>query len=263
MSEIKRSIPACAGELPGYCRGLADAKVYPRVCGGTARTRRRRILAVGLSPRVRGNPTAKSRSSRSSGSIPACAGEPTRTPAQPTSSRVYPRVCGGTCCVLLAHWWHSGLSPRVRGNHQHPVNPPSKSRSIPACAGEPPSMTRSSPARRVYPRVCGGTRETDGNAPKHGGLSPRVRGNRGQAASNGNAGGSIPACAGEPKRVWCPSQWTPVYPRVCGGTRPLRPVLLRRRGLSPRVRGNRLGILAASWHPGSIPACAGEPEGKA
>ncbi len=50
-----RSIPACAGE-PGRClwRGWPRG-VYPRVCGGTQHTGRRPNIAIGLSPRVRGN----------------------------------------------------------------------------------------------------------------------------------------------------------------------------------------------------------------
>ena len=51
-----RSIPACAGEpvhagVPGRLCG-----VYPRVCGGTAGAGNRLMPALGLSPRVRGNP---------------------------------------------------------------------------------------------------------------------------------------------------------------------------------------------------------------
>ncbi len=50
-----------------------------------------------------------------------------------------------------------------------------------------------------------------------------------------------------------------VYPRVCGGTDPASEEIVVLRGLSPRVRGNRM---ADSSHPfaiRSIPACAGEP----
>ena len=50
-----------------------------------------------------------------------------------------------------------------------------------------------------------------------------------------------------------------VYPRVCGGTRGRRPPPERRRGLSPRVRGNQQSGETAVIGGGSIPACAGEP----
>ncbi len=53
-----------------------------------------------------------------------------------------------------------------------------------------------------------------------------------------------------------------VYPRVCGGTG-ARPVSARWwKGLSPRVRGNRISIHGAPFGVRSIPACAGEPRVK-
>ena len=59
------------------------------------------------------------------------------------------------------------------------------------------------------------------------------------------------------------SAWTvsKVYPRVCGGTPGYpfgSPAVF---GLSPRVRGNRLGQGRMLIPEGSIPACAGEPAG--
>ena len=49
------SIPACAGEpIPGL-KTMADLRVYPRVCGGTAWHGSGNVRIEGLSPRVRGN----------------------------------------------------------------------------------------------------------------------------------------------------------------------------------------------------------------
>ena len=77
--------------------------------------------------------------------------------------------------------------------------------------------------------------------------------------SDGDNQGSIPACAGEPGRMLAALCQLAVYPRVCGGTvcRAVRTSGVR--GLSPRVRGNRLLIAICPMSPGSIPACAGEP----
>ena len=73
--------------------------------------------------------------------------------------------------------------------------------------------------------------------------------------------GSIPACAGEPSPTAYTAPGPRVYPRVCGGTSKPRLPWPRARGLSPRVRGNRLR-LPSFWLPyRSIPACAGEPYG--
>ena len=70
------SIPACAGEP--YRDKAVDRRrrVYPRVCGGTQRLSLLAHRAIGLSPRVRGNPTAWSSGFPAIRSIPACAGEP-------------------------------------------------------------------------------------------------------------------------------------------------------------------------------------------
>ena len=156
-----------------------------------------------------------------------------------------------------------GLSPRVRGN-PGAANPRlSRVRSIPACAGEPIPAFGTACQALVYPRVCGGTLFLQVASLPQIGLSPRVRGNlglRGQAARRER---SIPACAGEP-RCPCYSQRRPqVYPRVCGGTPSCHQYALRHRGLSPRVRGNPEMTNEAAKHPGSIPACAGEPAGEA
>ena len=98
--------------------------------------------------------------------------------------------------------------------------------------------------RKVYPRVCGGTRSM--NVVK----CPPPR--------------SIPACAGEPQRGSQNPMTRRVYPRVCGGTDDGNAGPGDSEGLSPRVRGNRtrLRLIACSaWRNRSIPACAGEPPG--
>ena len=134
-----RSIPACAGEprsstTPRCCQkvyprvcgepesqttGYSSRKVYPRVCGGTSERVQAASLAVGLSPRVRGNLWRTSLAPGRGGSIPACAGEP----GKPASTSKLPRkgsipACAGepmpgAGCTLLVL---AGLSPRVRGN---------------------------------------------------------------------------------------------------------------------------------------------------
>ncbi len=71
-----RSIPACAGEPFAPLFGAKKNTVYPRVCGGTCPTCSTAVRAAGLSPRVRGNPSAIIPAPVSMRSIPACAGEP-------------------------------------------------------------------------------------------------------------------------------------------------------------------------------------------
>ena len=192
----------------------------------------------GLSPRVRGNPPGLRFPSAGRRSIPACAGEPTPTWTAEPAAWVYPRVCGGTRGVVREHPLGSGLSPRVRGNRGGGQQSDRQGGSIPACAGEPPGRCPAAHRRGVYPRVCGGTGRLTQAIDSPDGLSPRVRGNRSPSWPAPGKPGSIPACAGEP--AGC-GRWRsphPVYPRVCGGTPLHRWRASRRRGLSPRVRGN-------------------------
>ena len=107
--------------------------------------------------------------------------------------------------------------------------------------------------------MCGGTNAPERNACPGRGLSPRVRGNLTGGIHRLAAFGSIPACAGEPGWVAPAGFWPEVYPRVCGGTLQAAAGTEKRKGLSPRVRGNRYWWRLV-WHCGrSIPACAGEP----
>ena len=212
------SIPACAGE-PLY--GPAPESltwVYPRVCGGTVLISDIYAVARGLSPRVRGNLFTPLRGFVLRRSIPACAGEPFISVRSASSYWVYPRVCGGTGTHSRMAGFCAGLSPRVRGNPLGP--PPHRGRpgSIPACAGEPLCCLLSITSARVYPRVCGGTDQCRVVRHRADGLSPRVRGNPSTSRSGSNMIGSIPACAGEPRRRHRKLRSGWVYPRVCGGT---------------------------------------------
>ena len=132
--------------------------------------------------------------------------------------------------------------------------------SIPACAGEPNGRRFSANPGRVYPRVCGGTHHPGRRPAGPAGLSPRVRGNLFAVGAKEFAGGSIPACAGEPscRTVGRIISW--VYPRVCGGTDGDYGPGVDALGLSPRVRGNRQHRQPLRYLAGSIPACAGEPQ---
>ena len=131
------SIPACAGEPSSPTPPPRSATVYPRVCGGTVRIDFFCFFDYGLSPRVRGNLLILHTAAQPYGSIPACAGEPSTRVSPFTLSQVYPRVCGGTMCILSARAPLLGLSPRVRGNLFRSASSMASTRSIPACAGEP------------------------------------------------------------------------------------------------------------------------------
>ena len=72
------SIPAHAGKPLNPRTFFYNPGVYPRACGETRQDTVGVGEGVGLSPRMRGNPTSPSASLMTSGSIPAHAGKPKR-----------------------------------------------------------------------------------------------------------------------------------------------------------------------------------------
>ena len=256
---VPGSIPASAGEPYESMRELSQARVYPRECGGTIEQWDAGEDGHGLSPRVRGNRQASSPSRGKRGSIPASAGEPRTRTAATAPSGVYPRECGGTRPRGWRRAGCGGLSPRVRGNPAGRRRTGTRSRSIPASAGEPGGRRSRAATAAVYPRECGGTRQAIADVEPNEGLSPRVRGNRQGGAGAGSQSGSIPASAGEPTHLREVVAQGRVYPRECGGTQPASTHIGAGFGLSPRVRGNRLASARMGHQRGSIPASAGEP----
>ena len=192
-------------------------------------------------------------------SIPARAGEPRTLAETTTQTTVYPRPCGGASHVVTGSVSNAGLSPPVRGSPITGCSSRLLYRSIPARAGEPPSLHAHVLSSRVYPRPCGGATSAEDTASDLRGLSPPVRGSPMRPMCRGPWLGSIPARAGEP------SDRTPfrsrrrVYPRPCGGAFAASVGSDHYEGLSPPVRGSRnLPDHRKRW-TGSIPARAGEP----
>ena len=170
------SIPAGAGEPFARRRYVAAQWVYPRGCGG-ARFRCHHITpAKGLSPRVRGSPDGDDVAASVAGSIPAGAGEPHSRTSLESMMAVYPRGCGGAQWRPQRRQSKEGLSPRVRGSLCVRQKVVIRHRSIPAGAGEPVYYGNVSCCSWVYPRGCGGARNSEYVFDMISGLSPRVRG---------------------------------------------------------------------------------------
>ena len=174
---------------------------------------------------------------------------------------VDPRVCGGARSRAEALGMKRGRSPRVRGSLSSRVSRALRSRSIPACAGEPLTTVMTPSIVEVDPRVCGGALTTTYIIPPSEGRSPRVRGSPKSKSSVMVPYGSIPACAGEPIPVEHVSVIRRVDPRVCGGAELWADPAMRATGRSPRVRGSPSASRSNLLISRSIPACAGEPEG--
>ena len=153
----------------------------------------------------------------------------------------------------------TGLSPRVRGNPRRRAGWAVGPRSIPARTGEPCTRSASTCATGVYPRAYGGTSYSRCVGFASYGLSPRVRGNQALGHLLSVVLGSIPARTGEPMWLGRVRRIGWVYPRAYGGTARISGVFDACRGLSPRVRGNRLPPPDQLDLKRSIPARTGEP----
>ena len=155
--QLLGSIPAHAGEPLRATLSLCLPRVYPRACGGTAALAARMRGAMGLSPRMRGNPGPSGEGFQRVGSIPAHAGEPVFGICPQARNRVYPRACGGTATATRRATRIRGLSPRMRGNRPCSLHDHFLLGSIPAHAGEPIPPKVFHGRGGVYPRACGGT----------------------------------------------------------------------------------------------------------
>ena len=131
-------------------------------------------------------------------------------------------------------------------------------RSIPAWAGETGTCPERHMSTGVYPRVGGGNRETSEVSLEWGGLSPRGRGKLTLEVDAAEADRSIPAWAGETRRLHACPKHDGVYPRVGGGNGKRYAAAWTSEGLSPRGRGKQDVVARDNRHPRSIPAWAGE-----
>ena len=192
------SIPACAGNPGRRGHDPATRAVHPRVCGEPAVQSSALVPRSGPSPRVRGTPGGRTRSDPASGSIPACAGNPSSWPPTTAAARVHPRVCGEPAAGIADAAIVEGPSPRVRGTRAAAGGGADGVGSIPACAGNPGRRPARSSSAGVHPRVCGEPALRWPNMLTRTGPSPRVRGTRERAGGGASGAGSIPACAGNP-----------------------------------------------------------------
>ncbi len=216
----------------------------------------------GLSPHARGNRQLYQRWAHCCGPIPACTGEPACRLIAGQWEGAYPRMHGGTPAVQSDFALPAGLSPHARGN-RHGASPGSEYVGpIPACTGEPWGWQSHQRPARAYPRMHGGTICTWRPTRRRTGLSPHARGNHWSVASAGSSGGPIPACTGEPVWRGMLGRWSWAYPRMHGGTAVYAVRVVRRSGLSPHARGNRIRKILCALPRGPIPACTGEPKNR-
>ena len=147
----------------------------------------------------------------------------------------------------------------MRGNPMQGIDGGARQGSIPAHAGQPCQGFIGALLGKVYPRACGATAALPQAKHAATGLSPRMRGNRGEEKQLAAVRGSIPAHAGQPVVLVPARDVVRVYPRACGATSAIPLCTSLPIGLSPRMRGNLRRTRTAAAHFRSIPAHAGQP----
>ena len=192
----ERSIPACAGKPSIWPVVAYPARVHPRVCGEAGGARGVGAGEWGPSPRVRGSLGRDAGARADRGSIPACAGKPSSTPAQSVAAQVHPRVCGeapASAALPPSRRVHPRVCGEAKPKVKHRYMPRGPSRVCgEATAGSRGSGRWNGPS----PRVRGSLREPSRSAPRDRSI-PRVRGSLCQITD------------GNPARFNCPSEHEP------------------------------------------------------
>ena len=171
------------------------------------------------------------------GSIPAYAGDPVQRRRRNPLVEVYPRLRGGSPLGNRRPAAMRGLSPPTRGIHPIRRQILMPSRSIPAYAGDPLSLRALDAPLPVYPRLRGGSHETDAVVFENNGLSPPTRGILLRLGKPDYQRRSIPAYAGDPNGRSIRLHKARVYPRLRGGSAIIVSLSISYRGLSPPTRG--------------------------
>ncbi len=234
---FSRFIPAWAGNTWRRRRGRPRRSVHPRVGGEHIESGLREALAVGSSPRGRGTLRRHDIRGGDRRFIPAWAGNTYFSSLRRTLRSVHPRVGGEHPGFQRNVVRFDGSSPRGRGTLQQMRRRTTKTRFIPAWAGNTATPAWPAMGLTVHPRV-GGEHCCTRPAPRARiGSSPRGRGTRGIKQRLGHHGRFIPAWAGNTIDFELSARFGSVHPRVGGEHAARRLAAPRVDGSSPRGRG--------------------------
>ena len=196
--ELRRFIPACAGNTAFPRCTCATAAVHPRMRGEHGFVELIGKYGIGSSPHARGTPARRPRAGVHRRFIPACAGNthPLRPEHRPDA--VHPRMRGEHIFGSTKEEAKRGSSPHARGTPRYQQPFYDEKRFIPACAGN----TARIPARRVSHSV-----------------HPRMRGEQQHVARDQRPGrGSSPHARGTPLGPPCGGLWCRFIPACAGNT---------------------------------------------
>ena len=148
-------IPAPAGNIHRPLFGHGQRSVHPRACGEHYLGIWIPSAITGSSPRLRGTLRAGFTGEDQNRFIPAPAGNMALWPGKSTRWTVHPRACGEHLTQEDPEGPSLGSSPRLRGTYFLGGLGTSRTRFIPAPAGNINTKASRLCAQSVHPRACG------------------------------------------------------------------------------------------------------------
>ena len=223
--------------LPQSLKTLPQPRNNPRRRGEEVLIVAIPLRSQGSSPQARGRAIPPSILIRPFGIIPAGAGKRVEPAVKGNSSWDHPRRRGEEDPMERRHADRPGSSPQARGRGVDALGVGAGLRIIPAGAGKSRRAKWLQVRRWDHPRRRGEESTTTNRRSSITGSSPRVRGEAYKPFPVAPFAGIIPAGAG--RRRWRqPRRWPPRdHPRGCGEKFASSSPTRRRRGSSPRVRG--------------------------
>ena len=150
----------------------------------------------GSSPHARGTPARTPGPARSTGIIPACAGNTQCSGSRQTHHWDHPRMRGEHLMTVVTTGSRLGSSPHARGTPVTGVDPLAAVGIIPACAGNTSCLAACWRAPGDHPRMRGEHISIMRNYNVNQGSSPHARGTLSVCGVWNPYPGIIPACAG-------------------------------------------------------------------
>ena len=226
---------------------------------------RRRWLGrpVGSSPHTRGTRYCTNNECETFRFIPAYAGNEQTVRVARLTWPVHPRIRGERSQRAPRTLATSGSSPHTRGTIPAPPPPSTRSRFIPAYAGNAPFGGSSTGEKAVHPRIRGERRIPMRNAGHLFGSSPHTRGTQQRDCPCRALDRFIPAYAGNARRTPSLRRRATVHPRIRGERGNRARSLCSDCGSSPHTRGTRGQPLRGQEAGRFIPAYAGNARGPA
>ena len=218
-----------------------------------------RALNAGSSPQVRGRPPAHRSASRSTGLIPAGAGQTLPGSTLCGYRWAHPRRCGADAVRGGEVRAGVGLIPAGAGQTcRWSVTRVCGGAHPRRCGADVTLAYSGEQGQGLIPAGAGQTKSVSWGKAQSLGSSPQVRGRRTRSRTERLGDGLIPAGAGQTIPSRSRTRWRRAHPRRCGADRFLRGSGWFGMGSSPQVRGRLRGHGREDGQSGLIPAGAGQ-----